>query len=729
MSLPANWTLVPITGTFLNRDGYPAVGYVTFESMQAVIIDGIVIVPKTITAHLDGNGQISIEVPSTNDPDLNVTGWAYTVTEHMDNGRPPYLLEVPYTIGAIDLATIPPAVNNPVDPVASYLRTSDIGVIVSGDVNLRADMASSDAGKGSELLRYLAPVTGAVARTQEQKNLDTLNVMDFGAVGDGTTDDTAAFNLLTAHLRANFIDTDYDHAGVQLLIPPGRYSVSSWDLTSLLIRNVHVHAHGAVLLARTAGKHVVDMIGSRFIKVHGLTVYSGSTVIAKSGVQIGPKGTETCGNFAFNDVLLMGYYASAPYMNLGAETTVLDNCGFIQRDTGAGVYAQICDGLSTFLPTSDYASITRVGGDALSFTVNNYHGCQLRNEGGGSATYMAGAQGWEFDIGCYHLAFNDAAFVIHGTNTHRNARLILRGSFENNQNDQPTPGNIGIRYAITFTNDGTSTAIDGFTFESSNMHAETFVFRNTGAGSLRLSDADIRVHAIEQSGALMWGTTGSISVDGVLMTQAASKTNLGVLTSFNGIADVDAYSSLASIPSAGSGTIYSRSDSLTRQFGDHVYVAPQSGQWRLLGMNAVAVSHTGNTTETTLATIPVPAGAMGANGAIRVKVRGTCTNNANTKTPRVRLGGIGGSSFVGVAFTTVGTWMYEVIIQNRNSTASQLGSTYGNRTTDLVVVEHPRVTATVSTSSAQDLVITVQLGNAADSISVESYTVETMKQA
>lgn len=583
-------------------------------------------------------------------------------------------------------------------------------------------------GLDSERVSYTPPVTGGVARNQEQKNLDTLNAKDFGAVGDGTTNDTAAFNALTAYLRANFVDTDYDYAGVQLLIPPGRYSVSSWDLTSLLIQNVHVMAHGAVLVARTAGKHVVDAIGSRYIKFHGLTVYSGSTVVAKSAVQIGPKGSEAIGNFGFNDVTLLGYYSAAPFMNLGAETTVLDNCRFIQRDTGAGVYAQICDGLSTFLPTSDYAAITRVGGDALSFTANTYHGCQLRNEGGGSASYLAITVGWSFDLGCYHLSFNDAAFVVHGTGTFRTSKLALRGSFESNQNDQPTPGNIGLRYAVTFTNDGTATAIDGFTFESSNLHAETFVFRNTGAGALRLSDADIRAHAIEQGGCLMWGTSGSISVDGVVMTQAAAKTNLGVLTSFNGMADVDAYASLASIPAAGSGTIYSRSDSITRQFGDHTYVVPQTGQWRVQGMSAVAVSHTGNTTETTLATIPIAAGVMGANGAIRVRVRGTCTNNANTKTPRVRLGGIGGSSLVGISFTTTGTWMYELLVQNRNSAASQIASTYGNRTTDPVFIEHALVTSTVATSSAQDLVITVQLGNAADSISVESYTVETMKQ-
>lgn len=39
--------------------------------------------------------------------------------------------------------------------------------------------------------------TGAQTRTVEAKLRDTVSVKDFGAVGDGTTDDTAAFNLVT----------------------------------------------------------------------------------------------------------------------------------------------------------------------------------------------------------------------------------------------------------------------------------------------------------------------------------------------------------------------------------------------------------------------------------------------------------------------------------------------------------------------------------------------------
>ena len=39
-----------------------------------------------------------------------------------------------------------------------------------------------------------ATPTGAISRTVNEKAQDTVSVKDFGAVGNGTTDDTTAFN-------------------------------------------------------------------------------------------------------------------------------------------------------------------------------------------------------------------------------------------------------------------------------------------------------------------------------------------------------------------------------------------------------------------------------------------------------------------------------------------------------------------------------------------------------
>lgn len=61
------------------------------------------------------------------------------------------------------------------------------------DALLRADLANtSDPAKGDALIGVEQPYTGAVPRTQHEINATVLSIMDFGAVGDGVTDDTAA---------------------------------------------------------------------------------------------------------------------------------------------------------------------------------------------------------------------------------------------------------------------------------------------------------------------------------------------------------------------------------------------------------------------------------------------------------------------------------------------------------------------------------------------------------
>jgi hypothetical protein len=58
--------------------------------------------------------------------------------------------------------------------------------------NLTAYAASLAASTGSSLVGFIQAGTGATARTVQAKNRDIVNVKDFGAVGNGVADDTAA---------------------------------------------------------------------------------------------------------------------------------------------------------------------------------------------------------------------------------------------------------------------------------------------------------------------------------------------------------------------------------------------------------------------------------------------------------------------------------------------------------------------------------------------------------
>lgn len=112
MSLPAAWSLVPVTATYPRRDGQPAVGRVLFESEQVVYVDGQIVVPRTLVAQLDEAGSIAIELPSTIDPSIAPQGWTYTVREQifgMPDNRA-WALQVPHDSPGINLATAAPSV-------------------------------------------------------------------------------------------------------------------------------------------------------------------------------------------------------------------------------------------------------------------------------------------------------------------------------------------------------------------------------------------------------------------------------------------------------------------------------------------------------------------------------------------------------------------------------------------------------------------------------------------
>lgn len=163
MSLPAGWSLVEVTGTFVGSDGAPLRGSITFCTPSPVIVGGVVVIPREITARLDANGSFSIQLPSTNDPDLSVVGWAYTVIEDLEGGRAPYALLVPYNSSGIDLSDIDTGTPDPVT-TNPYLRQSDIGQTVASEQAVEDAQADADAAAATAASAQSAANTHA-ART------------------------------------------------------------------------------------------------------------------------------------------------------------------------------------------------------------------------------------------------------------------------------------------------------------------------------------------------------------------------------------------------------------------------------------------------------------------------------------------------------------------------------------------------------------------------------------
>ncbi|WP_059413444.1 hypothetical protein [Cupriavidus basilensis] len=138
-----------------------------------------------------------------------------------------------------------------------------------------------------------------------------------------------------------------------------------------------------------------------------------------------------------------------------------------------------------------------------------------------------------------------------------------------------------------------------------------------------------------------------------------------------------------------------------------------------LWQSGAPVSVTGTTSETVLATIPIPAGAMGPNGALRVTALWSFTNGANAKSCVIRLGASQISLF---STTTTNSGQQQSVTRARGATNSQVTQGFGS--TGFGTTTNSPVLTTVDMTSAQNVTLTGILTNASDTITLEAYTVE-----
>lgn len=137
---------------------------------------------------------------------------------------------------------------------------------------------------------------------------------------------------------------------------------------------------------------------------------------------------------------------------------------------------------------------------------------------------------------------------------------------------------------------------------------------------------------------------------------------------------------------------------------------------QLAGSPATAnAAFTQSTSVVTLASMAVPAGAMGQNGALRIEPLWSMPNNANVKTAIISLGG---TTFSSLGSTTIAQDSRTVRIRNRGAEAVNVGFVSGATFTFA-----PNY-GTVDTSANQSLLLRAQLAVATDYMILEGYAVE-----
>ena len=174
------------------------------------------------------------------------------------------------------------------------------------------------------LVEYIPAGAGAVATNVQSKLREFVSVKDFGAKGDGVTDDTAAINNAAIHVASS--------GGGTVFFPPGTYLVGRYDTNtnsgtqhvSIYLRN-DVQFVGAgpdatvVMAANLADSHTFYGFNISGAGVHNLTIDGNR---ANQTVQNPSTGNDPAG------VLLIGTADSIRLTNLLIKNTPDYGIGF-----------------------------------------------------------------------------------------------------------------------------------------------------------------------------------------------------------------------------------------------------------------------------------------------------------------------------------------------------------------------------------------------------------------
>jgi hypothetical protein len=144
----------------------------------------------------------------------------------------------------------------------------------------------------------------------------------------------------------------------------------------------------------------------------------------------------------------------------------------------------------------------------------------------------------------------------------------------------------------------------------------------------------------------------------------------------------------------------------------------------IIASSGTAVPLTGSTSVVTLATISLPANLLGLNGAIRLwSLWSAGANNVNAKTGRIMYSGAGGSTLRTFSLASL-------LSMNRLDTIRNNGTTNGQKffvgSSGVILGSSTTVigTSAIDTTAATSIVLTGQLADGTDTLTLESYTAE-----
>ena len=196
----------------------------------------------------------------------------------------------------------------------------DYYLIGSAQPVTKSELASSS---GSSLIGFINGGSGSVLRTVSNKLSEFVSVKDFGAKGDGVTDDTAAFNAAIAYAKLSGKNNIY--------VPAGAYNISS-RLTISNMSGFCIFGDGA--------NYFFDPTKATYIRYTGTT---GSLI-----------GIDSCNSFEISDIWF-GYNSNS----YNGELVWTDNTAGLDTNSGTFIRCVFGGETSTAINASDLLRIKK----------------------------------------------------------------------------------------------------------------------------------------------------------------------------------------------------------------------------------------------------------------------------------------------------------------------------------------------------------------------------------
>ena len=207
----------------------------------------------------------------------------------------------------------------------------------------------------SDLVTYQPPFTGGVATTVQNKLAQTVSIKDFGAVGDGVTNDTAAIQ--------NAIDAA---AGGTVLVPIGTYVVTGLtDATG----GVRIQGQGTDSKIIGAGGITLLTLNNRFSGVDN--IWFQQTTHVDGGISV--LVNYTAGEFFITNCNFRGFFAN-PYKGVGVAIAG-GEVGLLSKNDFRYHLKAISTYTSTIAPNANLFQINQISLNTNGIYMENGSNC------------------------------------------------------------------------------------------------------------------------------------------------------------------------------------------------------------------------------------------------------------------------------------------------------------------------------------------------------------------